>query len=176
MLTFVVRLFKNEIVILLTLYFFDALLRLGISVIILYLLNALSDNHLREAYIYAVAILVASYLNQLARQASFVKANIFYGRLKASLGMLLYAKVSSLTNSVIKNSKLGKITNLIASDLGAIESFPVSLSIVLYPLFAIGSIVLLVLRIGWPGILGMIFAMLTSPLSYYISRYNRSII
>jgi hypothetical protein len=64
--------------------------------------------------------LVAWYLNQLVRQASFMKANIFSARIKSALGMLLYAKVSSLTTSLVKNSEVGKITNLIASDLGAL--------------------------------------------------------
>jgi ABC-type multidrug transport system fused ATPase/permease subunit len=120
-------------------------------------------------------VLVIWYLDQLARQASFVKANIFYGRIRSALGMLLYSKVSSLSNNAIKNSEFGKITNLIASDLGALEFWPLSFSIALFPLLAIGSIALLVLRMGWPGILGILVAMLTFPLSTCISRYNGSL-
>jgi hypothetical protein len=63
-------------------------------------------------------VLVAWYLNQLVRQGSFMKANLFSARIKSVFGMLLYAKVSSLTTSLVKNSEVGKITNLIASDLG----------------------------------------------------------
>jgi hypothetical protein len=49
-----------------------------------------------------------------------MKAYIFSARIKSALGMLLYAKVSSLSTSIVKNSEVGKITNLIASDLGAL--------------------------------------------------------
>jgi hypothetical protein len=120
MLTFIKRLFKGEIVNLLILSVLDALLRIGISVLILYLFNAVTDNRMGSAYGYAAGVLVAWYLNQLARQATYVHVNLCYVRIKAAFGLLLYAKVSSLYNNAIKHSELGKITNLIASDLGAL--------------------------------------------------------
>jgi hypothetical protein len=76
-----------------------------------------SDGDIKMAYIYAAIILVLWYFDQLQRQAGFIEGGILASRVKSALSMLLYSKVSSLTSYVIKNSKLGKITNLIASDM-----------------------------------------------------------
>jgi hypothetical protein len=47
MLTFFGRLFRDEIIALLAIYFLDSILRLGISVLVLYLFNAVSDNSIK---------------------------------------------------------------------------------------------------------------------------------
>ncbi len=72
------------------------------------------------AYIYSGVIAAVWYLDQLTRQVGFVKGYTLAARIKAALSMLLYAKISSLSSYTIKNSQLGKITNLLASDLGVI--------------------------------------------------------
>lgn len=96
------------------------MLRLGISILILHLFNSVYDSSYTIAYIYTAIIITLWYLNQLFRQTSFVRSYILASRIKASLAMLLFAKTSSLTSYIIKSSQLGKITNLLASDLGVI--------------------------------------------------------
>lgn len=136
----------------------------------------MSDNNIKAAYAYAAAVLAGWYLTQLTRQTGFVKTNILAARIKSSLATLLYAKVSSLTSFTIKNSELGKITNLIASDLGVMDFFPLILYAAVFPISIIGSVVLLVMRVGWVGVIGIFIAMLTSPLSNCISKRNGALI
>lgn len=50
------------------------------------------------------------------------------------------------------------------------------LSAFAFPIFAIGSTVLLVIRLGWPGVLGIIVVILTVPLSNCISKGNGKLI
>jgi ABC-type transport system involved in cytochrome bd biosynthesis fused ATPase/permease subunit len=173
----VINTFKNEFMLIVALAFLDGALRLGISVIILYLFNAVSDSQLTNAYIYTAAIIIIYYSNQLVKQTTFVKSYILASRIKSSLAMILYGKISSLTAYVIKSSQLGKITNLLASDLGVIEmrmaTFLTSFS---FPLYAIGSVTLLVTRLGWPGVLGIVVVIFTVPLSNCISKKNGALI
>lgn len=87
--------------------------------------------------------------------------------------MLLYTKISSLSSYVIKSSKLGRITNLLASDLGVFElKLGTFLTCFAFPIVCIGCTVLLIIRLGWPGVLGVIIVVLTFPLSNLISKRN----
>jgi hypothetical protein len=72
------------------------------------------------AYVYAAIIVCIWYFAQLSKQTGFVRSGVLASRIKSSLAILLYAKISSLTSYIIKSSQLGKITNLLASDLGVI--------------------------------------------------------
>ena len=98
-------------------------------------------------------------------------------RIKASLSILLYTKISSLTTYIIKSSQLGKITNLLASDLGVFElRLSNFLALFSYPIYAIGTTTLLVTRLGWPGVVGIIVVMLGVPVSNFISKQNGNFI
>jgi len=91
--------------------------------------------------------------------------------------MLLYAKISKMTNYVIKNSEIGKITNLLASDFGVIEQrLGLFLNSFSFPIVLIGCTILLVVRLGWPGVLGIVMVTLIIPISNAISKRNGSII
>jgi len=91
--------------------------------------------------------------------------------------MLLYAKLSKMTTYVIKSSELGKITNLLASDLGVIEQrMAVFLNSFTFPIVMIGCTVILITRLGWPGIIGVIIVALIIPISNFISKNNGKLI
>jgi len=105
---------------LIVIFYLDAIARVGFSIIIFYLFNAVADGNYTIAYIYCAIEMILSYFNQLFKQVGVTDAYILGSKIKAALAMLLYAKISKLTNYVIKNSELGKITNLLASDFGVI--------------------------------------------------------
>lgn len=122
-------------------------------------------------------ITVLWYFSQLARHLGYTKGNTLAARIKASLSILLYTKISSLTTYIIKSSQLGKITNLLASDLGVFElRLSNFLALFSYPIYAIGTTTLLVTRLGWPGVVGIIVVMLGVPVSNFISKQNGNFI
>lgn len=113
------------------------------------------------------------YCNQVAKQTAFLLSYVLASKIKSALAMLLYSKISSLTSYIIKSEQLGKITNLLASDLGAIEArLATFLSAFSFPIFAVGSTVLLIIRLGWPGVLGILFVIISVPLTNWISKKN----
>jgi len=87
--------------------------------------------------------------------------------------MLLYAKITKLTLYVMKLSEIGKITNLLSNDLTVIEQRLQSfLNALLFPIVVIGSTTLLIVRLGWPGALGMTIFLLMLPVLNFISKGN----
>lgn len=173
----VTSIFKWELATVVTLFCIDSVFRIAISVLILYLFTAVADGEPTIAYIYAGIIVAISYICQLMKQTGYVRSHMTASRIKSSLSMLLYAKTSSLTSYVIKSSQLGKITNLLASDLGVIENRLASfLGSFNFPVYAIGGTTLLVIRLGWPGILGILLVILSLPLSNCVSKYNSTLI
>ena len=104
-------------------------------------------------------------------------SSVLASQIKCALAMLLYSKVSSLNSYAIKSSHLGKITNLLASDLGVIEARLTNfLCAFSFPIFAIGSTILLSIRLGWPGVLGIVVVLLSIPLTNLVSKKNGSLI
>jgi len=91
--------------------------------------------------------------------------------------MILYAKISKLTSYVIKSSDAGKLTNLLASDLGLLEQRLVVLTFAsLFPVQIIGWTIILVFRIGWAAIIGVLVIVLMIPVSMKVSKKNGQII
>lgn len=172
-----VKTFKHDIISIILLFIIDSILRLSISALIFYLLEAVSENSKTMAYVYAVIICGIWYADQLVKQNAFVKCYVLTSRIKSALAMLLYGKISSLTSYIIKSSQIGKITNLLSSDFGIIEArlanFLYSFN---FPIFAIASTVLLIFRLGWPGVLGVLIVLLVVPFSAYISKYNGKLV
>ena len=72
---------------------------------------------------------------------------------------------------------MGKITNLLANDLGIIELRINDLIFSsTFPVLLLGMAILLITRIGWPAIVGILIMILLIPLSNMISRRNGRII
>jgi len=117
------------------------------------------------------------YFSNLFKRVAFTDAYTLSSKIKAALAMLLYAKLSKMTNYGIKTSELGKITNLLASDFGVIEQrLGLFLNAFIFPIIMIGCTILLIIRLGWPGVLGIVMVGLIIPISNAISKRNGSII
>jgi len=98
----------------------DAVFRLVFSILIIYLFEAVTEGDLRTAYIFCAILVVVWYIPQICKQHGTTDAYVLSSRIKAALAMLLYAKITKLTLYVMKSSEIGKITNLLSSDLGVI--------------------------------------------------------
>lgn len=115
-----IQTFKESFVKIILLFCLDSVSRLAISVLIIYLFYAVNNGESKEGYIYTAIICAIWYGNMVVRETSELMSYVLASRIKSAFAMLLYGKISSLTSYVIKSSQLGKITNLLASDLGVI--------------------------------------------------------
>jgi ABC-type multidrug transport system fused ATPase/permease subunit len=170
--------FKPDFMQALGLFAVDGVCRLVFSVLILYLFEAVGAGDLGTAYVFTAVLIVFWYLSQLFKQTACVITYVMVSRIKAGLAMLLYAKISQMTSAAIRSSPdLGKITNLLANDLGTIEQQITNLTTSLsFPLMVVGFTAILIARIGWAGIVGILIVVLLIPVSNCISRRNGDIL
>jgi len=98
-------------------------------------------------------------------------------KIKSGILMLLYGKISSLSSYTIKSSQLGKLINLLASDMGVIENrFGTLMQVTSFPVSIIGITTLLITQVGWAGITGILTIVLIVPILNAISKRNGTII
>jgi ABC-type transport system involved in cytochrome bd biosynthesis fused ATPase/permease subunit len=117
------------------------------------------------------------YISSTCKQNAWTDASILSTRIKAALSMLLYSKISKLTLYVMKSSEIGKITNLLSSDLAVIGlRLSAFLNALIFPIVLIGSTTLLIIRLGWPGALGTTIVLLIIPVFNFISKLNGKIL
>ena len=92
--------------------------------------------------------------------------------------MLLYAKLSKMTSFVLNSSEqISKIINLIANDLCVLEArAPILIHTLMTPMLMIGVTIILLIRIGWPAIVGILMILLCIPIMLCISNKNREIL
>jgi len=142
-------------------------------VLILYLFEAVAAANPTLAYIYSAILAFVFYLSQLFKQKGAVYTYFLVSKLKAALAMLLYAKVSKLTSCVMRSSDAGKLTNLLANDLGVLEQRVVMLTFAsVFPVQLIGLTIILITRIGWGAVVGILVIVAIVPLSVKVSKKN----
>lgn len=152
---------------------FDTLSRLGFSIIIFYLFQAVTDLNLALAYTYTAILTILLYLSILLRHSCSILVELTMSRLKAGFMMLLYTKISKMTSFSIKSAEIGKITNLIANDLGIFSMrFVNFIFAASFVILCIGLTVLLIVRIGWAGVISVVIVLLYLPLTNKISQAN----
>ena len=152
---------------------FDTLSRLGFSIIIFYLFQAVTDLNLTLAYTYTAILTILLYLSILLRHSCSILVELTMSRLKAGFMMLLYTKISKMTSFSIKSAEIGKITNLIANDLGIFSMrFVNFIFAASFVILCIGLTVLLIVRIGWAGVISVVIVLLYLPLTNKISQAN----
>lgn len=62
---------------------------------------------------------------------------------------------------------------MLTSDLDTIqEKLPSFLSAFSFPILAIGLTIILIIRLSWPAVFGILFVIISVPLTYWISKKN----
>lgn len=152
--------------------------RLSFTFLILYLFEAVNDGNHKIAYIYGAILILLWYFSQLLETQGFLLGFLLGNNIRSGLAMLLYSKISSLTSYTMKTQNLGKITNLLSNDLSVLEyRLSTFLFSMVLPVMVVGISVILYLRIGWPGLVGIAVLLLVVPaLTHVVSDYNSGIL
>ena len=160
------------------LFHIDAIFRLAFSILILDLFEAVKEDEKTLAYIYVAVLSVIWYLSQLFKEHGLNKAYIVAAKIKSALAMLLYAKVYKMSSFVLRNShQISRITNLVANDLTVMEQrAAILMHITVFPMLFVGVTIILLLRIGWPSLVGLAVLLLSIPLTIKISSINKEIL
>ena len=79
-------------------------LRIGISVVILFLLNSLTEETYGLSYILASILVLMILTYPSFRHQNYIHMNTNATRIKSALAMILYAKISSITLHTVRSS------------------------------------------------------------------------
>jgi hypothetical protein len=79
----------------------------------------LSQNY-NEAYLYAGLLIFSLILSSIFSHNCYLKSSILNNKIRSSVIMIIYKRVSGLTQYIIRNTDTGKIINMISNDFNAI--------------------------------------------------------
>lgn len=168
--------FKTNCIMVISLFLLEVLLRILFSISIFYLLTCVGKGDYGLSYLYAGLLCLVWYICQIIIMQAFSMGNILSVKIKSLLAMILYSKVSSLTSYTVRATQIGKITNLLSNDLGALYAkLPILLDCFSFPLYGLGITLLLIYWFGWAGIIGLMIVSLSLPISNFISKQNGEI-
>ena len=98
-------------------------------------------------------------------------------KVRSALIGVVFKKLTRISLYTAKSQELGKLINMLSNDFDIIELkaswlFPASAT----PIAVIGSTVLLILRLGWFGIICPVIIIAFMPLQLLVGRLNRGIL
>jgi hypothetical protein len=147
--------------------------KLGFSITLQFLFQSVVNNNKQLSYILAFCAGFFWLLSQISKQNVFYHTIIIGTRLRSGLTTTLFAKLSSFSQFTYQNSELSKVVNMLSSDFNIIEMLISSPFIaVLFPFALTAIAIILILRFGWPGIIGVILPIVMFPLQKFISKKN----
>jgi ATP-binding cassette subfamily C (CFTR/MRP) protein 4 len=148
--------------------------KLAFSILLQFLFVAVGNDEKSLAYIYAFFSTFVWFIGQVSRHNAFYQSPILGNRIRSGMILILFAKISKLSQYIVKSSELGKITNLLSNDFNTIEQkIPIFFAAAIFPFAFIGIAVIVIIRLGWAGAIG-VFALpiLSFPIMIFISKKN----
>lgn len=158
-------------------YLGEAGFKLGFSIILQILFEKVDSGQKKTAYFFAIIGGFCWLLSQVFRHNALYQAPIIGARIRAGLITVLYAKLSSLSHYTTKNSETSKVVNMLSNDFNIIEvKNSLFFNALIIPFAFIGITIILILRLGWTGIIGIFVPLLFLPLQNFISKKNGQIL
>ena len=174
------RQFKGDIFFIVFLCIIEYGSRLGFSVLLNLLLVTvleLNEDNAWLAYLLAFLTGFLWFIGQIGRHNTFYESPILTTKIRSTLIALLFKKLTKFSQYTAKSQELGKIINMISNDFNMIElKAPIFFSMLISPLVLIGVIIILVFRLGWPGVIPAIVTLVLVPLQLYIGKVNGDIL
>ena len=170
------RQLKKHILFTVLFYAIEAVLRLAFSILLYILFGEivkLNENNRATTYLLAFFTSFIWFVAEVFRHNAFYEVIFLVGKVKSCLLSVVFKKVTSLSQYIVKYQDLGKIINMISNDFHIIEmKAPFSFPAIVSPFFLIGVIIILVLRLGWPGIIPILVTICLIPLQLCVGKIN----
>ncbi|GAB0088842.1 probable multidrug resistance-associated protein lethal(2)03659 [Sergentomyia squamirostris] len=130
-----------------------------------------SDGVIRDAYLYAGAVVLCSALTVLFMHA-FMLSNLHEGmKLRVSMCSMIYRKSLRLSKNALGDTTVGQVVNLLSNDVGRLD-----LSIIFLHYLWVGPLETFVVtyfmyrEVGVSAVFGVIFLLLFIPLQAYLGK------
>ncbi len=113
------------------------------------------------------------FISQVCRHNAFYISPIIGSRIRAGFIYILFAKLSSMSQFIVKSSSISKVTNMLSNDFNIIElKIPIFFAALVFPFAFIGISTILIVRLGWPGVIGIIVPILAFPIQAFVAKKN----
>ncbi|KAL4446518.1 hypothetical protein ABPG74_001259 [Tetrahymena malaccensis] len=142
------------------------------SVCIRNLINDIADEEPSSKQYMWVAIIAVSNFMQVLGMHHGTKVNyLIFCSIRVMFMKTLYQKVSNLSSYTIKEANIGKLVNIVSSDLTTFEikSFHI-ISLLVLPFGLVAVAVVLYFRFGSFGVLGLILMIFFIPIQIYVAN------
>lgn len=129
------------------------------------LLLSIMNNDKVTALRWGIWICINIFLNCTLRQHGWTNGHLLSAKIKTAMIYMLFAKVTSLSSYSTQKANIGKIINLAAKDFNTFDTHFVFLfHICMAPLTITACIVVVWIRLGPWGLVGIIIGTLAFPL------------
>ena len=136
-----------------------------------------SAESIVKAYILAFFTGFLWLIGAVTKHTAFYEIPIFIGRARGSLIVLIFKKLTKISQYTAKSQELGKIINMISNDFNLIElKGAPSFAGMVVPFHLIGVLIILIFRFGWLGIVPPLFIIIMAPLQLCIGKINGNIL
>ncbi|OMJ73848.1 hypothetical protein SteCoe_27361 [Stentor coeruleus] len=124
-----------------------------------------------EGYLLVTLFLISTFGTSMIFSLTVFRLSVIITTTKGLISSLLYKKLLRIhSNSISNQDCTAKILNLISSDLELLDSTNQIMYLCSFPIFIIGSFIIMSMYFNIPGIIGLLFAIIQVPLVYFLSK------
>lgn len=181
-------LFRSEIIITTILVIAEAALKLFNSICLNMCLEGILEGDMKSAYSWGGGVVVSLFVSSTCRHQGWLHGQNIMNRSRLLFVNTIYKKINKLSAYSIKEANLGKVINLISSDLNSTELKGFFLfNMLVAPLVFIGTLAILYFRLGPygnpftpspsphlplpPGLLSVALLCFAFPLQNYLGKF-----
>ncbi|KAL4437733.1 hypothetical protein ABPG74_012408 [Tetrahymena malaccensis] len=158
----------------LTILFFqmlDASFEIFNSVALNFCIQSLVDNDKGMAYGWAGIMMGSMFISNLLRCYSWSLGFNMNSQLRAAVINTIYLKISKLSNFAVRSANLGKVINLVSSDMNTTELKFIYLFQMIIGVYTIAiALIVLAFRLGPLGMLSIAFLVIILPIQSLIGK------
>ncbi|CAD8100101.1 unnamed protein product [Paramecium sonneborni] len=169
---------KGVTIIIVILAMFETYSRFVMAILTETLIAAVTRNDMKSAYLQALALAILSLLALMSKHQQQYLISNFATKIRMVFINLIYDKVIELNSTQIQMLNVGKIMNLVSSDLNVIEyQLAFIYQVAVIPGSLLFTAIILWLRFDGPlGLVAILFCAILYPLQILIQNINKKLL